>query len=176
MASEVAVPGEFLGFEEEVIGDANTFVENGKVYSFLAGEKKVTGGKAVISPKKSVRPLNAGDIVYGRVQDIYDSVSLIEIAAEPEAKRIAIGASYAFLRISELDNRYVNSFREYIRIGDIMRLKVIEITPLGTYLSVNESGLGVLSAYCSYCRTHLELKGSLLVCPACGNRETRKLG
>ncbi|MFH1107011.1 MAG: exosome complex RNA-binding protein Csl4 [Candidatus Micrarchaeota archaeon] len=173
--NDIAVPGEFLGYEEEVVGDANTFVDGGKVYSDASGAKKVTAGKAEIRPRKTVRRVRPGDIVYGKVQDIYDSVSLIEIEAEPAKERIAVGASYAFLRISELDNRYVNSFREYIRIGDVMRLKVIDVTSMGTYLSISEPGLGVLAAFCSYCRAPLDLKGRLLVCPACGNREVRKI-
>lgn len=175
MAKEVAVPGEFLGYEEEVNGDANTFVDGGKVFSEMSGEKKIAAGKAQITPKKSVRMVKPGDLVFGKVQDIYDSVSLIEIASEPADKRIAIGASYAYLRISELAKRYVNSFREYIKIGDVLKVKVIEVTPLGTYLTIAEPGLGVVKALCSFCRHPLELSGRALACPNCGNRETRKL-
>lgn len=175
MGKDVAFPGDFLGFEEEVIGDSNTFTDKGRVFSEVAGEKKIAAGKALISPKRSVRMIRAGDVVYGKVQDIYDSVSLVEITTEPADRRVAIGASYAYLRISELAKRYVNSFREFIKIGDMLKVKVIEVTSMGTYLTIAEPGLGVVKSLCSFCRHDLQPKGQMLVCPNCGNRETRKL-
>ncbi len=172
---EFTVPGELLGIEEEVLGDEQTFNENGEIFAAVSGEKKVDGREAHVVPKKSVRMLRKGDEVYGVVEDLYDTVALIVIGGENGNSRTAIGSSYAYLRISEIMKGYfVKSFREYLKIGDIVKARVIDIQNLGTYLTFSETQLGVVKAYCSLCRSDMKKNGPLFVCTECGNRETRK--
>ncbi len=93
------------------------------------------------------------------------------------SQRKAIGSTYAYIRITELvrGGGYVRNFREHIKIGDLLLARVIEVNPLGTYLSIADEGLGVLKANCSLCRGHLSERGRILVCNGCGNKESRKL-
>lgn len=221
MAKEIVVPGELLGMEEEFFGNEKTIAENGNVYSTVMGEKKLLNKQMQVYSPRSARMLRKGDLVVGKVHDLYDSVSLIIIdnldgranrfiqrsgememqAGQEEGKnsinskegnippamlaedpfqskeRRAIGATYAYMRITELvrGGGYVKNFRQHIKIGDILKARVIEVNPLGTYLSIAEDGLGVLKARCSSCHLDLAQRGRLLICEECGNKENRKL-
>ncbi|MFH1750685.1 MAG: exosome complex RNA-binding protein Csl4 [Candidatus Micrarchaeota archaeon] len=178
MAKEITVPGELLGIEEEFFGNENTYSEGGNVYSMILGEKKLTNKQVQLASPKVARMLMKGDVVIGRVKDLYDSVSLILIeSADDSGERKAIGSTYAYMRITELVRGagYVRNFRQHIKIGDILRARIIEVNPLGTYMSISEDGMGVLKARCSVCHTLLSQRGRILVCDDCGSKESRKL-
>ncbi len=178
MGKEIVLPGELLGIEEEILSNEQTFTDKGNVFSSVIGEKTTENRLEQVKTKKFARMLKQGDVVVGRVQDLYDSVSLIVIESESNVGvRKAIGSTYAFMRITELvrGSGYVKSFRQHIKIGDILRAKVIEVTPLGTYLSITEKEMGVLKAHCSECHKQLSQRGRLLICDYCGNKENRKL-
>lgn len=172
------MPGELLGIEEEFFGNEKTFSEEGNVYSMVLGEKQVLNKQLQVVSPKFCRNLSRGDLVIGVVQDLYDSVSLIEVQSADDSKeRKAIGKTYCYMRITELSRggRYIENFRQFIKIGDILKARVIEVTPLGTYLSIADEGLGVLKAHCSNCHSQLTQHGRLLSCGNCGNKENRKL-
>src|SRR3989344_4870808 len=222
MAKEIVIPGEELGIEEEFFGNEKTYAENGNVYSLVLGEKKLVDRQVQVHTRKFARMLRKGDVVIGKVHDLYDSVSLIIIenpdnyrgfeSASPNSggfgmangnkpkgtddgesvpaiassqgadtkkpiERKSIGATYAYMRITELvrGGGYVKNFRQHIKIGDILKARVIEVNPLGTYLSIADDSLGVLKARCSTCHIDLEQRGRILVCPECGGKESRKL-
>jgi exosome complex component CSL4 len=178
MPREIVTPGELVGIEEEFLGNEKTVADNGNIYSLVLGEKKIIDRQMQVYSPKFARMLKEGDLVIGRVTDLYDSVSLIVIENEKKlGERAAIGGTYTYMRITELvrGGGYVQNFRQYIKIGDIVKAKVIEVNPLGTYLTIAEDQLGVVASYCSQCHTQLTERGRLLICPECGNKENRKL-
>jgi exosome complex component CSL4 len=178
MPKEIVTPGELIGIEEEFLGNENTVADNGNLYSLVLGEKKLINRQMQVYSPKLTRMLKQGDLVIGRVTDLYDSVSLIVIEWEKNPiERAAIGGTYAYMRITELvrGGGYVKNFRQYIKIGDIVKARVIEVNPLGTYLTIAEDSLGVVKSYCSLCHEELSERGRLLICPECGNKENRKL-
>ena len=56
-----------------------------------------------------------------------------------------------------------------------MRAKVIANEKSPIQLTTKDKDLGVVYALCSRCRTPLIRRGDKLICPRCGNVETRKL-
>jgi exosome complex component CSL4 len=80
----------------------------------------------------------------------------------------------AVLRVANIDRKYVKSLRDEIRIGDIVRVKVMEVTSHTIRLTTAERDLGVIKAFCSSCRHDLEKQGTKLVCRNCGSVESRK--
>ena len=80
------------------------------------------------------------------------------------------------IQVSEIKPAYVRSLRDEIRVGDIIKGKVIEITPFNVIITFKQRGLGVIKAFCSKCRHDLSLKGQILECGNCGNKENRTLG
>ncbi len=178
MKNAITVPGDFVAVSEEFASSEGTFEDHdGKVIATRVG-------KSLIDPKArmaSVRaysktiPLKDGDLVYGKVQDLYDTVALVQF--EPvQAKREFKAASntYAYLRISEVKRGYVENFRDVLRIGDYIRARIKEVTKMGIYLTIIAPDLGVVKPYCSNCRKQLAFRGRILVCPNCGSKEERK--
>ncbi len=173
---KLAVPGEFGGIVEEIAPGENTFEENGAVYSYVVGVPVVDKAKRALGVKavKQVKPLRKGDVVTAVVSELYDKIAQVEILSIEGDARTALGSTFAYIRISELQSGYVEQLRDHIKIGDVLRAKVIEVTDLGTYLSIAYPEYGVVSALCSRCRGDTKRTGSTFTCIDCGSVEMRK--
>ncbi len=174
----MTLPGEVLGVSEEFVAGPGTVEEDGKIIAIAAGEGKTDAleHKLWVDARKIARPLAPGDPVYGIVQDLYESIALVEFQAMPQGGELPSSESrMAFVRISELDDGYVERLRDYLRIGDVIRARVLEVKALGIYLTLKDRELGVLRAFCSVCREEMRLQGREFACPQCGSREPRKL-
>jgi len=171
--AELIFPGKEIAVTEEAQPSRGTVEENGMVYAAVVGEPKLYGGMASIANAKMPRLLAKGDLIVGKIEDLFDNVALVSF--QPLEKNIASPADRAFLRITEIKGRaggFVENFNEFVRIGDLIRARVIEVTDLGVYLTLTESGLGVLKAFCTTCR--LELNENL-ECKHCMHKERRKM-
>ncbi len=172
--NKFATPGQFMAVVEECVPGFGAAEEDGKVYTAIAGEPSLEAGTASVKNRKAIRPLSRGDIVYGVVRDTYDSIALIEFqSTTPKAAH----GTYGYIRIANVQRGYTENFREVFRIGDFVKAKINEVKPLGIYLTMADSGLGVVRAFCISCRNELDLSNSHgeLRCSACGRRQGRKL-
>ncbi len=172
------IPGELLGVSEEFVSGHGTIEEDGRIFAVFAGEKQLdsSGHRLSVQALKAARPLQRGDLVYGVIQDLYEAIALVEFQALPQgSEQPASESRMAFIRVSELVQGYAENLRTYIRIGDVIRARVIEVKSLGIYLSIKDKDLGVVRAFCSRCRSELELAGREFVCSDCGSRENRKI-
>lgn len=160
-------PGHLLGALEECEPGAGAYEEEGLVYASVVGENVCEKHEAEVKSKLRLEKLKEGDVVYAQVKDVYDQIALLEFQSE---SRRAAFSTYSYLRISEVQRRYTESFREALRIGDLVRAEVLEIKPLGIYLTTAAPHLGVIKAFCSSCRAPLD-KGR---CKECGRIESRK--
>lgn len=158
MPSNLVLPGQQVAVSEEGEAQAGTIESDGAVVATVAGSVFIDPQNYGISVK-AARPLSSlrpGDRVTGLVHDIYDTVALVEFlpdASGPERK--AYHNRFAYLRISEVSRSYVESFRDVLRIGDVVAARVKEIKPLGIYLSIMDRDLGVVKARCTVCRRDL---------------------
>ncbi|MFH0713995.1 MAG: exosome complex RNA-binding protein Csl4 [Candidatus Micrarchaeota archaeon] len=173
---KLAVPGEFAGIVEEIAPGENTFEDNGAVYSTLIGVPVIDKARRTlgINPVKQVKPLEKGDIVIAVVSDLYDQIAQVKIIEVEGTSRTSLASKSVFIRISELQRGYVDFLRDHIRVGDVLKGKIIEVNDLGTYLTIAYPEYGVLSARCSHCRAEMNKNGSNFTCPECGSKETRK--
>lgn len=163
---------------EESLGGEGTFEEEGKVYAAVEGN-------AVCDPRSHsvgvaapliARRIREGDLVYAVIHDLYDAVALLKFQPmNYKGVRVAAHSNSAYLRIPEVQHAYTENFREFLRIGDVVKARVKEVTSMGIYLTIADNDLGVVRAYCSNCRHELEMRGRTLVCNNCGNNESRKL-
>ncbi len=176
--SKLVIPGDFIAVSEEFAAAEGTIEEkDGKITATRVGRSRLDprSRSASVAPFAATVPLKAGDLVYGKVQDLYDTVALVQFEPVVEKKRFkAASNTYAYLRISEMQRGFVESFRDVLRIGDYVRARIKEVTKMGIYLTVSAPDLGVVKAFCSRCRNQLSFRGRILVCPACGNKEERK--
>ena len=177
MQNKLVVPGEMIGVEEELGEIENAYNENGEIFSAVVGKETVNEKRQInVVPKKNVRMLKPGDIVYGKIMDLFGTIAMIDITSADEKEKAVID-SYAYLKITEIAKNagFIRDFRQFMRIGDILKARITVVSPLGTYMTIADQGLGIVKAHCSKCRTELSHRGRLLICPECGNKEERKL-
>lgn len=177
---DVVLPGDFLGTEEEFAAGSGTRVEEGRIYAAFFGTMEVARDKVVsVKPRvQAPRPISPGAIVYGRVEEIFEPVALIQLqAVEWKEARQVPPEGYSVLHASRVKMGYVENVHDEVRIGDIVKCSVEGIRRDGEIsLSMKGPGLGVVKAYCSRCRGPLALiSGGALKCGRCGSVERRKL-
>jgi exosome complex component CSL4 len=159
-----------MGTVEEFEAGYGTFEDDGSVYSSVLGKDSVDASsrKAIVSPFKRVRMLARGDLVIGKVIDLSEQMAFVEIDGISTDSR-------AILKIFDLQPGFTKTFREFLRVGDVVRARVKEANAFGVNLTTAEPGLGVLVAYCSRCRRKMNSEGRVFAC-SCGSREVRKMG
>lgn len=178
MTPDVTLPGQSLGYSEEYAGGPGTFEDNGMLYASNAGTlaRDEAQHTVRIEGRVQVHPLQVGDTILARVHDIFDQIAsflIVRVENKP-GERAAVGRDMVFIRISEVQRAYTENFRDVLRIGDVVRARILEVTGLGTYITMKDSGLGVVQAYCSHCRSSMDGRGPILNCTYCRRREPRK--
>lgn len=101
-------------------------------------------------------------------------VQIISIEGRENDREIAT-SKLAGIHISEIKEGFVEDITKEFKIGDVIRARVIANEKSPIQLSTKGPDLGVVYALCSRCRTPLIRRGDKLICPRCGNVETRKL-
>lgn len=140
MNSSLKHPGSFLTHPEEFEGREGTFTEEDKVFASVTGVENTDSTQRTIQIKgKHVKMLEEGDIVFGRVKEIYDNACAVEIVTDK-----ATSDSTTFIRISELADKYLENIRQVLQVGDIVKAQVIKIANTGINLSLKGPGLGVV--------------------------------
>jgi len=170
----IIVPGEQIATEEEYMAGKNTYVKNGKIISRTLGTLNIDENTKEASVKgKTVEELTYGDIVTGKVLMVKESSAVIELLSAEGNKQI-LGIKTAQLPIRNISNEYVTELKKIIKIGDIIRAKIVMSSPLAIDLNTKEKGLGVIKAYCSNCRKEMSFNNNQMVCLDCGSIEDRK--
>ena len=171
------LPGETIGTEEEYLEGKGTYTEDGKILAHVAGELHIDSKhRATIIPREKLPDIKIGSLVYGRIEDVFESKALVSLEFYEISRKERVIAAPGIIMVSEIMSQYVNSIRDELRVGDIVKGKVVEITPFSVSISLNGRELGVIKAFCSRCRNELTLNGSMLECGKCGSKERRKLG
>ncbi|OKY79215.1 MAG: Exosome complex RNA-binding protein Csl4 containing S1 and Zn-ribbon domain [Candidatus Methanohalarchaeum thermophilum] len=176
---KIATPGEFLGTSEEYGGGNGTFERNGNVYASITGKVKIDSEerKVEVEPVTSSPPIpETGDEVIGVVENVKDSIALIDIKslAKEKERELAVSEMGA-LHVSEVSEDYVEKIKDKFNVGDIVQAKIKVDEPNSIDLSTKGSQLGVISASCSKCLGKLKKEGNKLKCTNCGNVESRKV-
>ncbi len=174
MASKkIFVPGEEVSVEEEFCSGKNTFEDNGIVKASGTGEAVFDKEKREVSIScKNVHNLEKDDVIYGRVVLVKESVAVIDIIKSEEKKVLTITRGQIPAKFAS--NAYVSNMKDYFKIGDYVRARVMSATDLAVDLSTKGEGFGVVTAYCSKCRKELKASGNKMICFSCSNTENRK--
>ncbi|MEM3369272.1 MAG: exosome complex RNA-binding protein Csl4 [Candidatus Micrarchaeia archaeon] len=173
----IAVPGDILGTEEEFIPGNGTYADkDGNIRAMNAGTVSIDQDRKIsVFSEREPEKLKPGDVVYGRVEEMFESVAFITIEHPNSADTERVDRMSAVIPVSEIKDGYVKSIRDEIHIGDIIIGAVKEVTPLRVVVTLKPRGMGVVIAYCSYDRKPMVLKGKTLVCSECGQKEERHL-
>jgi exosome complex component CSL4 len=171
----LVLPGDWLGVIEEFTPGEGTYEENGIVYASGIGRVLIDN----VEKRVKVIPIEAralprkGDIILGKVTQINKMLTFVDIA-RVRGKTIANPFS-AVIHISQISPGYVENTSDALKLGDIIRARVVEEQGELIQLTTTEKNLGVVYATCSKCGSELERKGNVLYCPNCEAKETRKI-
>ena len=94
---------------------------------------------------------------------------------ESDKHRFAPIQASTVLRVNNIRSGFVKDLRDEFKIGDIVRVKILEAEPQNVVVSTEGPNLGVIKAFCVKCRTPLDKDGKDLVCPACGWKDHRHM-
>ena len=174
-SGQFVIPGEKLGVIEEFIPDVGTYVKDGNIYSSSMGFVLID----FINKKISVYPAThnvsiprVGSIVTGYVTTVQNAFALVRIFRV--GRKILSGSFTGVIHISDISRRYIDNIYDAVRLGDIVRAKVISDKNKIFHLTIKDENLGVIYAFCSQCGGNL-IKRRNLKCAVCGNTEKRKI-
>ncbi|MCR3884096.1 exosome complex RNA-binding protein Csl4 [Methanotrichaceae archaeon M04Ac] len=177
MRSNFVIPGEVVGTAEEFLPGEGTYVRGEHLRASTTGviEVDAKNRSAKVLPRINAPvTLRNGDVVVGQITDLKESLAILRLAFKRGCEERPIHNSEALIHISRVKNSYVKDIRSVLGLRDIIKAKIIDDTPtIG--LSIVDGDLGVVKAYCGRCATPLRIEGDRLVCPDCGQVESRKL-
>ncbi len=178
--SDIVLPGEFLANEEEFMAGQGAYDNgSGEVYSSSIGRKSLAAERHEASVRivtRDVRIIERGCIVHAIVNSVKTNAALVTIlSAEKDGERRTVHNSMASIAVFNIDTQYIKGIDEMFRAGDIVKAKVIDVTPYGVELTTKEPDLGVVKAYGIKSRKPLHLIDGKLRDPVTGDTETRKV-
>jgi exosome complex component CSL4 len=173
MVKRIFFPGEKISVEEEYSAGVGTYNDDGVIRATNIGEAQFDDEyRKVNIDSKVVKKVRVGDIVYGKVTTVRDSSVTVELIKSENGQIIINNRSQ--LPVRNVAKKYVSKISEFYKTGDFVKAKVSNMDKYSTDLATNETGLGVVNAYCKKCKSNLDYSNGKLMCLACGNVETRK--
>ncbi len=171
------MPGDDVCVIEEFMPGVGTYEDRGTVRAALVGVVQVNMNSRVVAIKPLTKELklpSRNDIIIGVVVLVKDEYSLVKILTDSSGVKYQTPFT-AILHISQVSNRFVKTLYDVVRVGDLVKAKVLnDFIPYN--LTIKEPKLGVVLAFCGKCGHALKPKDNeLLVCPICGNIERRKV-
>lgn len=172
--NKVFTPGEEITVEEEYSSGKNTYIdEKGLIRASVFGKAEFDEKeKEVRILSKEVKALETGDVIYGRVERVKESVAIIEIIKSEEYRILTVKLGQIPVRFAS--KNFVKDIRKLFKIGDFVKAKVILANDLVVDLATNEDGFGVITAYCGNCKKEMNYSNGKMTCFNCGHVEERK--
>jgi len=176
MRNRIVLPGEQVAVSEEYMPGEGTYESGGKIYASSVGTLELDT-EDMIARVKAFNPpleLKVGDLVIAVVDDIRGTMAIAKVVKVQGKEREITGETEASLHISKISEGYTQDIRRELRIGDIIRARVIQVKP-SLQLATSERYLGVVKALCSKCRSPMIKRGRELYCESCERTEPRKI-
>ncbi|KXS44772.1 MAG: Exosome subunit Csl4 [Methanolobus sp. T82-4] len=174
---QFVMPGDLIGTTEEFTAGEGTYVDVGDIHSISTGYVNIDRKSrtiSVVAKTKTPPELCEGDIVIGGITNLRDSVVLVDIGGiKGKGEREFQMDGLAAIHVSNVRDSYVKNLSQEFSMSDIVKAKVINTQNMR--LTTSEKSLGVMKAYCSRCRSELQVDGKRLKCPSCGRTEKRKV-
>jgi len=167
------LPGDFLAVPEEFLPGPNAYETEDSVRATHPGEvlrdlaKREVGVKATYVAKTP----SVGDIVTGQIEVAQTSTAHMQIYYVNGAPTMGRFSSTIYMRM-ERGGRGVR--RTNVKLGDIVRARVVSTMNGLIQLGIDEPHLGVVFALCSVCGNPLARADGRAKCEECGNVEERK--
>jgi len=171
------LPGDEICMIEEFMPGLGTFSKEGVVRSAWIGitAPDLTTRVVHVRPThKHPKLPERNSIVNGVVVLVKDEYAVIKIFEDLKGDEYLTGFT-GVLHISQASETHIKDLYEVIRMGDIVRAKVLNNNPPYN-ITLREPRLGVVLAFCGNCGSVLKKIGpNMLKCVRCGRVERRKL-
>lgn len=168
------IPGDMVGVIEEFTPSSNVYQENYNIRSKVLGEIKVNQETRAVSviPKAPLKGISkVGDEVMGIVEQSQSGLVMIRIK-EINGKSVQSDfMGLIILREQQSDRER----RIIIKLGDVVRAKVVSLSNNVIYLSIDSERYGVLHTVCSFCGGQVQQIGRRILCTRCKMMDERKL-
>ncbi len=174
---EITTPGMELSTTEEYVPGKNTMEDEGKIVSTINGLVQRDDKNLILSVRKMKSKVfpQPGDVVYGQIVKLDQRFAIVSIAAICRSDdELMYYHGDSNLRLGEGGNRR-DVGRNLLRIGDLVRARVIKIFRGTPDISINGKHYGVLKTLCDRCRNPMELKNGSLYCDNCEKTDLRKI-
>jgi exosome complex component CSL4 len=167
------LPGDPLAVSEEYLPGNNAYDADGTIRALQTGVVVKDMREREIDVRSTVVPKipNVGDVVTGQIEVAQTSTSNLKIHYLNGKPTQGGFVGIIFLR-EERGGRGMR--RTAVKLGDIVRAKVISTMNAMIHLSIGEPHLGVIASLCSICGRPLAVAGGRAQCTNCGNVEDRK--
>ncbi|MEK6981406.1 MAG: exosome complex RNA-binding protein Csl4 [Candidatus Micrarchaeota archaeon] len=169
--------GQTIASCEEYVPGKNAFGEADQIYSAVIGKSQTDGQSISVIPEgKKIIDVAVGSFVYGLIAEIRDTKAIVDciMAEEYPNSRFSMPSFGSSLPVQNIRiNSYVKTVRDELKIGDIIKAKVVATSP-AILISIAEPSLGVMVAFCSACRNSMSLKNDFATCNNCEKTEKRK--
>jgi exosome complex component CSL4 len=176
---QLILPGDRIGAGEEYLPGKGTYLDDdGNIYSANSGELAIDkkGMTANLNPKTRCPHMQeVGMKPIGVVGEGSGQVAFVDLGEMGEDRSLIAWRNTAVLHISRIKQGYVEHIKDEVRIGDVVRVKITEISPHTVVIDTLDFDCGVILAYCSRCRKPMVRQGDIVACEECGRKETRKL-
>lgn len=171
---KIVLPGDALAISEEFLPGENAYESDGTVRALLMGRevRDLSQREVGVKPVALARTPSVGDIVTGQVEAAQSSTAHMKIYYLNGARTQGGFDGTILLREERSGGRGVR--RTQVKLGDIVRAKVVSTLNAIIQLSISEPHLGVIATLCSNCGHPLSRSDGRARCGECGNVEERK--
>ena len=175
--SKRVLPGDDICVIEEFMPGVGSFSREGVVRAAWIGFTTADLATRTVHVKPAHKyPLipERNSIVVGVVVLVKDEYAVIKIFEDLKGNKYLTGFT-GVLHISQASDTHVKDLYEVVRVGDVVKAKVLNNHPPYN-ITIREPKLGVVLAFCGNCGSILKKAGSnMLKCNRCGRMERRKL-
>ncbi|MEW6721687.1 MAG: exosome complex RNA-binding protein Csl4 [Candidatus Micrarchaeota archaeon] len=177
MEKKLVLPGDHLSSAEESETGENTYSERDEVFASGVGEDASVPGHAKVKTRSRTLKVPAvGDALYcliikaGMNKAIGGCVPVGEVESGERGIELE-----AVLPVTAVRRDYVRDMRDEVKVGDIVKARIMKVEKSGYEISMNGPDCGVVCAFCPRCRSRMDLKERTFICPECSWKERRKL-
>src|SRR4030042_3438931 len=146
-AGAFVYPGEQVGVIEEFLAGVGTYIENGAIYSSGTGRLILDLSRKEISVRTQThlpRMPKVGSVVVGPVVAASEKTATIRIE-QLDDKKLDIPFS-GIMHVCDVSRTYVKNLTDALKVGDVVRAKVISTKNREFHLAIREDILGIVKA------------------------------
>ena len=154
MGATFITPGEIIENSSNLTPGEGTIKQDGNIIAMVSGNINIDSNSNIVSIKNSENIPNPkiGDYLIGIVDRLGEKAATIKIIQiEGDERSILPEHQYADIYVAGIVDRFLPAPVDAMRRRDIVRVKVIENSPVLKVNTRDDEKCGVLSALCPQC-------------------------